>query len=290
MSDWPDLQILHAIAGAGSLAGAGRALGVRHTTVGRRLDALERLTGTKLVDRLPRGVSLTAKGSELAAVAAIVEELMATAGRKARGELGEITGTVTITAPPLLATEVIAPGLAPLLTRHPALTVIVQANSSVASLGRNEADIALRLGDPIEPSLLARRIGTVRIGLYATPDLARTLPETWRFIGYDAALAHLPHHRWFEEHVGTRTVVMRTSDVYAQTAAAAAGVGVAMLPCALADDDPRLVRLSGNEPPARPLWLLVHPDIRRSAAVTAVIDHVVGLVTDDARFAEAYTA
>jgi DNA-binding transcriptional LysR family regulator len=283
--DWPDLQVLHAIAAAGSLAGAGRILGVRHTTVGRRLDELERLAGAKLVDRLPGGALLTPLGDELAAVAADVETLMASAGRKLRGDPGEITGTVSVTAPPLLATDVIAPGLAPLLARHPTLVVDLEASASVASLIRNEADIALRLGDPSEPSLLSQRIATVRLALYATPDIARQPPTEWRFIGYGPSLAHLPHQRWLEEQVGTRAVALRTNDVHAQLAAVASGLGVAMLPCALADRDPRLVRIAGDGPPARPLWLLVHPDIRRSAAVTVVIDHLVALFAQDGRFA-----
>ena len=285
MSDWPDLQILHAIAATGSLAGAGRMLGVRHTTVGRRLDELERRVGGKLVDRMPRGAVLTPIGHELADVAATVDEMMAAAARKARGETAEVAGTVSITAVPLLATMVVAPGLAPLLARHPALTLVVEANPSVASLIRSEADIALRLGDPTEPTLLSRRIGTMRLGLYATAEATSPPQGDWRFIGYSAALAHLPHHRWFEDYVGERMVGFRTNDVHAQREAAAAGIGIAMLPCAIADEDNRLERVPGDEPPERPLWLLVHPDIRRSAAVGVVIDHLADIFAKDARFA-----
>jgi len=284
MPGWPDLQILHAIAVTGSLAGAGRMLGVRHTTVGRRLDELERAVGGKLVDRMPRGTVLTPLGLNLADIAAGVNDMMATAGRKARGGVDEIAGTVSVTAPPLLSTAILAPGLPPLLERHPALSVVVESNSAVASLIRSEADVALRLGDPIEPSLLSRRIGTVRLGLYSAIERVPQLESDWRFVGYSASLAHLPHHRWFEDFVAERTVAFRTNDVHAHREAAAAGVGLAMLPCAIADHDARLVRIAGYEPPARPLWLLVHPDVRRSSAVGVVIDHLAEIFANDARF------
>ena len=210
--------------------------------------------------------------------------MMATVGRKARGDLDDITGTVSVTAPPMLSTAILAPGLAPLLNRHPALSVVVESSSATASLIRSEADIALRLGDPIEPSLLSRRIGTVRLGLYSAVGRVPQPEPEWRFVGYSASLAHLPHHRWFEDLVAERMVAFRTNDVHAHREAAAAGIGVAMLPCAIADHDTRLARIAGHEPPARPLWLLVHPDIRRSSAVGAVIDHLAEIFANDARF------
>lgn len=284
MSGWPDLQILHAIAATGSLSGAGRMLGVRHTTVGRRLDELERRMGGRLVDRMPRGAVLTPLGRNLADVAAGIDDLMATASRKARGVPGLIEGAVSITAPPLLCVTVLAPGLAPLLQRHPGLSLTVESSTILASLFRSEADIALRLGDPVEPSLLARRIGTVRLALYSAAGLPTLPQQEWRFIGYSASLSHMPHHRWFEEFVAGRQVVFRTNDVHTHREASASGIGIAMLPRALADSDRRLARIAEYEPPERPIWLLVHPDVRRSPAVGTVIDHLTALFASDDRF------
>ena len=284
MEKWFDLEVLLAIEAEGSLAGAGRRLAVRHTTVARRLAALERSAGTQLVDKMPRGASLTEVGSELARTAKTIDGLMSSAARTISGRVGVVSGHVSITAPPALANDYVTPGLAPLLEEHPGLSVTVHANSNVLSLYRNETDIALRLGDPQEPSLLSRRIGTVRLGLYGTREMVDRDPAEWTFVGYDDALAHLPQHRWFEELIDGRRVAMRTNDVFAQCSAAAAGIGIAMVPCSLAQAHRDLIFVDDHRPPDRPLWLLVHPALRRSAAVDAVILHLVTVIGQSPEF------
>jgi DNA-binding transcriptional LysR family regulator len=285
MLNWADLQILQAVADTGSLAGAGRRLELSHATIGRRLGALETTLGAKLVDRLPRSAVLTATGQEIAGLACQIGELAATIVRRGRGESSGVSGIVTVSAPPLIASNVIAEGLVPLLDDNPDLSIILQSAAAVISLGRGEADIAVRLAQPDQPSLIARRVATARMALYASPVMAARSPADWRFIGYDAALAHAPHAQWLEAYVDDRKVVLRTSDVQVQIAAARAGIGVAMLPCQPVDDDPGLVRVGdGIAPPERALWLVVHPDLRRSTAVRAVLDHLANLFKNDARF------
>ena len=281
--DWSDLRILAAIAHHGSLAGAGRALGLHHVTVGRRLGALEAAIGTKLVDRLPRRAALTAAGIEIAGVAMRMSALADEIARRGRGGRDAIEGNVSISAPPLLASETLAPGLAPLLVRHPALRVTLHSSATFASLARGEADIAVRLAQPEQPGLVARRVARVDLGLFALPAIAATPARDWRFVGYDDLLLRTPHGQWLESYAGDRPVVLRTSDVYAQRAAALAGVGVAMLPLVTIPEDATLVRVDpAATPPTRDVWLVVHPDVRRSPAVRAVLDHVALLLADGA--------
>jgi DNA-binding transcriptional LysR family regulator len=278
MKHWSDLRVLAAVVREGSLAAAGRRLGIHHVTVGRRLSALERELGVKLVDRLPRETVPTTDGAEIAELAGRMEELVATITRRGRGKRGSVSGTVSISAPPLAAAEIIAPGLAPLLAAEPDLRIVLHASAGLASLARGEADIAVRLVDPQQPGLVARRVATSHLGLYAVPAVASSSPKTWRFIGYDEALARVSHHVWFRELIGNRPIVLRTSDVQTQFAAARAGIGVAMLPTTIADACPDLVRIAGHEPPARDVWLVVHPDLRKSAAVRIVLDHLAAIL------------
>jgi DNA-binding transcriptional LysR family regulator len=95
----------------------------------------------------------------------------------------------------------------------------------------------------------------------------------------------LPHYRSFEDFVDKRKVAFRTNDVHAQREAAASGMGIATLAGAVADEDNRVERVPREEPPERPLWLLVHPHIPRAVGVGVVIDHLADIFAKDARFA-----
>lgn len=272
MKDWPDLEILVAIVRAGSLAAAGRELGIHHVTVGRRLSALEANLGVKLIDRLPRQAVLTAAGAEIAELAGRIETTVDTIRLRGRGEREAVSGTVSISAPPLAAVELIATGLAPLLAAEPDLRIVLRASAGVASLARGEADIAVRLVPPDQPGLIARRVTQVVLGLYATPVHRERPTGDWRFIAYDDTLAHVPHSRWFETYIDGRPVALRSSDVYVQMAAARAGIGVAMLPTLIAEPCRDLVLVDEAAPQPRDAWLVVHPDLRKSRAVRAVLD------------------
>jgi DNA-binding transcriptional LysR family regulator len=274
MKDWSDLRVLAAIVRQGSLAGAGRSLGTHHVTVGRRLSVLERELGVKLVDRLPRSAVPTADGVEIAKLAEQMEDLVSKIVRCSRGKRRAVSGTVSISAPPVAATEIIAPGLASLLAAEPELRIVLRSSAGLAALARGEADIAVRLVEPDQPGMIARRVARTHLGLYARSAVASAPREGWRFIGYDEALAHVPHNLWFEAMVGDRPVVLRSSDIYTQLAAARAGVGIAMLPTMLADACSDLVKIEGLEPPSRDAWLVVHPDLRKSQAVRIVLDHL----------------
>ena len=288
MLNWDDLRVFDAVAETGSLTAAARRLGVDHATVGRRLAGLEAALGLRLVDRLPRGTPLTGAGTEFAM---LVREMSDTADRlqrRARDASTSLSGTVTVSAPPVLASHFIAGRLGPLRRRHPELVLSLSGDVGLVSLEQRQADIAIRLVRPDHHSHVARAIGAVRLGLYAVPRLADVDPADWSFIGYDGALAHTPHHHWFEGHVGDRPVVLRTSDVNSQFAAARDGLGVAMLPRFMADTDPDLVPVDPEaRPPVRTIWLVTHADIRKSPAVRAVADHLIGIFAAAPTFAPA---
>jgi DNA-binding transcriptional LysR family regulator len=272
MKDWSDLRILVAVVRVGSLAAASRELGIHHVTVGRRLSALEAELGVKLIDRLPRRAVPTAAGTQIAELAGEIEMTVDAISRRGRGERSQISGIVSISAPPLVAVELIAPALAPLLSAEPDLRIILRASANVASLARGEADIAVRLIPPDQPGLIARRVTQVDLGLYAAPGYEERAQKSWRFIAYDETLLHVPHSRWFESYIDNRPVVLRSSDVYVQLAAARAGIGVALLPNRVAGSCQDLVLIDKAAPAPRDAWLVVHPDLRKSPAVRVVLD------------------
>jgi DNA-binding transcriptional LysR family regulator len=272
--DWEDLRHFAALAREGTLSAAARAIGVDHATVGRRVAALEAATGLKLIDRRARVHALTDDGRRIAAIAARMEESAFAAERAVQAARPDIRGEVSISAPPAFANAMIAPKLIRLRQRHPGVLITLIGEKRSASLCRREADLALRMTRPTEPALIARKLGSVGFGLYGAPDyLKATPPHAFAFIAYDASMNDTPQQKWLRALTGGNEIVLRTSDLENQAAAARSGVGLAVLPHFLGDADPGLER--HKTAPAsvnRDIWLLVHRDLRQVPAVRAVME------------------
>lgn len=270
--NWDDYRCFLTLARAGSFSAAARMLHVDHTTVSRRITALENDLGVKLVERLAREVALTDTGRKLAAMGDPVEEAMADIVRTAAGAQTRLAGIVHISAPPSLAAMVLAPKLAALRRQYPEIDIVLSGEKALANLNRREADIALRLSRPQSPGLIARKLRDIPFFFYASHSYERP-EEEWEFITYDESNDILPQQAWLLARLGSRRIILRSSDAGAQAQAAATGLGVALLPDYLGDSEPRLMRLhSPLAPPSRELWMLVHDDIRRVPCVRAVMD------------------
>ncbi len=274
MTDWEDLHHFVTLAREGTLSAAARSLGVDHATVARRVAALEESTGLKLVDRRSRVTLLTADGKRIAEVASPMEEAAFAVGRAAQATKPGLDGDVTISAPPNFASSVIAPQLVRLRSQHPGIRIKLIGEKRRASLGRREADVALRLMRPVEASLFVRKLGSFGFSLYGSPAyLEKTAPHALAFIGYDASMATSPQEVWLRGIIGEREVVLRTNDLETQVAAARSGLGVAALPHYLGDSDPGLKRFAvAQKPLSRDVWLAVHRDLRQVPAVRAVME------------------
>jgi DNA-binding transcriptional LysR family regulator len=152
-------------------------------------------------------------------------------------------------------------------------------DSRAFDLTRREADLALRLGRPRDAGLVMRKLATVVHRLYAAKGhpaarRGRADLDADAFVGFDESLAGTPQERWLARLAPNRRVALRASGTASLVAAARAGVGIAMLPCFLADADPGLVRVDPAEPIALELWLLVHGDLSHTPRVRAVIDWI----------------
>jgi DNA-binding transcriptional LysR family regulator len=168
MFDWEDLRHFAAFARLGSLSAASRELKVDHVTVARRVSALEAALGLKLVDRRPRAYVLTGDGERIAALADRMTGEAFAVERLARAGATEPAGTVTVNAPPAAAVKLIAPRLGELAATHPRLEIELVSDLRNISLGRREADIAVRLSRPADGDLAARKVGTMGFDLYGT--------------------------------------------------------------------------------------------------------------------------
>ena len=275
MFDWEDLRHFSAFAREKSLSAAARQLNVDHATVARRVAALEDALKLKLVERRPRAYFLTSDGERIAELGQRMElESLAVQRTAYAGQLS-IAGEVSVSAPPNMAAFLIAPRLTTLRTRHPDLHIRLDGDTRNVSLVRREADIAIRLSRPVDEDVVVRKLATVTFSLYAASEyLATQQPPS--FIAYDHTMDDTPQQIWLQNQANGAPIVFRSNDLAVQAAAAAAGVGVAVLPDFMAAADPRLLRLPHAEPQLqREVWIAVHNDLRRAPRIQAVMAFLV---------------
>jgi DNA-binding transcriptional LysR family regulator len=287
--DWDDLRFFLAVARAGSMAGAARELRVEHTTVGRRLGALERALGVKLFARGPAGLALTAAGTAvLPSVEAMAEQVTALE-RRVRGVDESVSGVVRVTIPES-GTTYFMHEFSELRARHPQLTLEILSDNRALDLRRGEADIAVRFRENSDPDLVARRAGKAGWCLYASRaylerfgPLARLEDVAAReVIGYDAALSAVDGGQWIQRTVPPARIAMRCNTIAAAIQAATAHVGIAALPCFAAAAEPALVRVTEELIAVRDILVVAHPDLVKVARVRATIDFLVALFARDA--------
>ncbi|KPC49791.1 LysR family transcriptional regulator [Amantichitinum ursilacus] len=278
--NWQDIQYFCAYARSGSLSAAAREFGVDHVTVGRRIAALEQALALRLVDRLPRSTVLTDAGRAFAQQAAGMADQAQALTRQARNLQANSRATVRISAPPAVASWLLAPHVAPFCLQQPEIKLVLSGVAATVALDRGEADIAVRMTRPNEPDLIAQRVGMMRFALYSHADYASTPVEQWQFIGYDAALDNTTQQRWLHQIAQGKALVFEASDLSSQMAAVRGGLGVAALPRFVGDSDPALQRLPAPvAAPEREMWLVTYPDLYRAApirAVMAMLAHAVG--------------
>ncbi len=252
MLDWNDLRYFLAIARGGTLARASRDLGINATTVGRRLVALEEEVQARLFDRTPDGYVLTPSGRDLLPRAERMEGEAIALDRDVIGADQRASGAVRLTATEMLASRFIMPHMPRFHATHPEITLELECTTRVVSLARREADIALRLARPREENVVGRRLANVPLSLYAAPSYVaeRGLPEDpdVSLAGHCAILfadarSFATENEWFLPRLDGARIALRSDSVSSIYSATVAGVGLALLPRAVAGRDPDLVHV-----------------------------------------------
>lgn len=275
---WDDFRTVQAIARSGSLSGAARHLRVSHATVFRRLNAMEQRLGVKLFERAASGYRATAAGEAMTQVAATMEaDILALEQRLVGHDLG-LAGTVRLTTTDSLLSAVLTPMLADFRRNHPGIELEVVVPGQPFNLSRREADLALRPSNQPPEHLIGRRVGYIRQAVYRRRDLGGS-HKNWQeldWIGPDDSMHYRSLEAWLQQN--GLVARYRTDTTNAMLAAVRAGLGVAVLPCYLADDylgeqDADLARLGAPlDALGTDLWLLTHPDLRHSARVQALME------------------
>jgi len=288
--DWDSLRFALAIAHAGSLAAAATVLRASPSTVFRRINALERILGTRLFDRAAQPMRPTAAGEQVLRAAermALDLEAFRESGPSAgRG----LRATLRITASETLVQGLLARYLAGFLEKHPAIALDLVIENRHLSLSRREADIAFRPAKPKDAHLVGRRLSSVAWSVYASPAyLRRSATPTssrelarQRFVGWDDSIGDIAAVRWMRNNGFQDAVVYRSNSLLQQMTAATLGVGLAVLPCFLADPVSGLRRLL---PPVveleREIWVLTRRDLRDAPPVRAFLDFAKAAFAED---------
>ena len=280
--DWNDLRYFLAVVREGSTLRAGTALRTSQTTVARRVAALEEALGVSLFDKRQAGYLLTPAGEALLDRARRVEESANAFAEAAAGHARGGSGTVKLTMEEVFVTTLIAPWLRELHDLHPGIHIELDTTGGIRDLGAGEADIALRSTSKSQaPGTVGRRICDDDWTFYCSRDYAdrHGVPTNVAELGQHPLVGGgggilSRHYEAYLEALGLLgSVIMRPDRSTGLLSAVRAGVGIAVLPCIVAESDPDFVRcLPPRLDHGRVLWLVTHERIRRNPNVRNVID------------------
>ncbi len=251
------------------------------------MQGLEEALGVKLFVRHSRGLTLTEEGAAMFGEGRDIAERMDAIFRRTQDAEIAPVGTVRISAAEPIGAHAMAPCFASMRDALPGINLELVIDNSPANLSHREADIAVRMFEPTQLDLVARRIGSVRIGLFASrryldrhgipSDFDSSSGHTWIGMDRDAAW-----HRFLaEEGLSARDFGYRCDNTLAQIQAVRDGVGIGAMHVALGARDDELVRvLPDVQLPPLEMWLVMHTDLRGNAAVRAVFERLVAALID----------
>ena len=290
---WDDFRLVKAIADAKGLTGAAERLGVNHSTMFRRLGQIEDALGVALFERHRTGYALTTAGEEMVALAERMDDDVTAFTRKLAGRELSPAGELRVATSDSLLAHLLTPLFARFRGRCPDVRLDIVLGNQALNLSKRDADVAIRASDNPPETLVGRRVARVAWALYGrivdfpepgTVDPASLYQRRWVALGDNMAVKAA---RFVRERVAPERIVYKINTVLGLAEAVEAGVGVGHLPCFVADVRPSLVRLSPPEPRfAADLWLLTHPDLRRSARVRVFLDFVAAEIAERRKLIE----
>lgn len=282
--DWDDLRYVLAIAEGGSLTTAASALGVRHSTVLRRLDALEARLGARLFERHRQGYAPTQAGEWMAAQAREMRAGVDEVQRRILGRDLHLSGPLRLSTAFIATLYLLPEPLAAFRRAHPGIEVEISESPDLVDLSRRSADVALRMSREVPQHLVGRQLGVMRMRVYAkrgAPGLPQgitpldSLCRDYPWLGFDRDSRSRFYERWMHEHVPPAQVVMRLDLLHPAVAMARTGMGLALLPTVIETVETELRPVSEVLPDvSTPVWLLTHPDLRQTGRVRAFMKEV----------------
>lgn len=279
--DWDDIRCFVGVARSGSLTDASKVLRLSITTLARRIDRLETALGMKVLRRGPAGSRLTEEGAVLFKQLQPGVQHMSQITRFAQAlRSGTAEPAVRISSTESMVADVLAPRTDTLFKSHPDLRIELEVASELSNLNTGETDIAIRLADPRSPTLVARRLAPIRLGLFCSTaylsgrDPADLDLESERVLWLDDRYGAIPENNWLTERGLGAALALRSSSVRSLQNAALSGAGIALCP-AFSALRLGLVEVAYPALPVRQPWLVFHRDTRNNLRMSRVRDWIV---------------
>jgi DNA-binding transcriptional LysR family regulator len=286
---WDFYRTFLSVLQEGSLSAAARELGLTQPTIGRHIDALEEATGSQLFTRSPNGLLPTDAALELQPYAETLAATSAALLRTASAQRERVAGTVRISASEVIGVEILPAILAPLLDANPDLHIELSASDAIEDLLNREADIAVRMAEPIQGALIVRRIGEIPLAFHAhrryldrhgTPQTMADLAHH-RLIGFDRQTAYIRMMTKRYPLPDSMAFSFRADSGLAQLSALRSGLGIGICQTGLARQNPDLVHVLPDAF-AIPLgmWVAMHESLKTSPRCRVTFDALVGGLLD----------
>lgn len=276
--NWVDLRLFKQPVEAGTVRQAGEQLGISHSTVARRNDQLEKTLGVLLVSRIKGEYVLTDVGDELMELAHNITASVSQLERRALGQTRDVEGEVRLTMIDAMAHSPVMQALKEFSATHAQIHLELDLRNNPADLDQREADVALRFSAGPDEHLIGKKLLNVGTAAYCSTIYANRFRDespdfSPQWVGFQPRRAK---GSWRQKTPFPRAPIVGTIASQAgQLAACKAGMGLASLPCFMAEDDPDLERVSDvRHPPHYTLWLLKHPDLRGNARVQLLSDEL----------------
>ena len=279
--NWDDLRVFLAVARTGSISGAAKQLDIQHSTVSRRMRQFEDKLGARLIERKKGGYELTQAGEHIKEAANNIEREVLSVDGALKGKDSQLIGTLRVTAINNMASSVLMPMFADFSEQHPLVKLHIVVSNLDASLAQRDADVAIRLTNTPSDTLIGKRVVTVASTVYGSRSYIEKIRKTNsepKWIGVDCCGFH---KTWTKQACGEQHHNFVSDDTLLTLAAIKEGLGVSILPCFMGDVEPTLVRYGEPDPAYNlGLWVLLHPDLKRTARVLSFRDHMIHAIKE----------
>jgi len=274
--NWDDLRFFLALSREKTVSGAGRVLAVKHTTVARRIAALEKRIGSRLFDRLPSGYAMTQVAENLYIHALAVEEEVQAADREVFGMDNKLSGILKLTASHNAFTRLVIPKWGKFIDQYPDIDIEFLTSTGLADLASRQADIALRFSPKPPEYLVGREVASMHHGVYASRDYLNRKRSSDKLILWEQEHS-MPE--WASDHFFGASVAARTTEIMTMLELVKTSLGIARMPCYIADTEPRLCRINlPLSPSSWGVWVLSHVDLRSTARVRVCREFLTGII------------